>query len=549
MKEEKIVYVIGHKNPDTDSICSAISYAELKNLTSRGIKYVPKRAGQINEETEYVLKRIGIEPPGYMPDAGTQVKDMEIHKTPFADSSLTINEAWELMKEAKAASLPITDSEGRLEGIIAIGDIAKYFMGNADETILAKARTQYKRMADTLNGRLALGNEHGYFIKGRVIIGTDDPKLLASNMAADDLVVLGNRKDTQLAAIKADASCIVISGGHTADEDVIAAAKKKSCVIIESPMDTYTIATFISHSIPVRYLMKCEGIVTFHSNDFTDAIKETMGKYRYRDFPVIDADGRCLGTISRRNLINVRKKQLILVDHNERTQTVDNIEEAEILEIIDHHRIGSLETMGPVMFRNQPVGCTATIVYQMYNERGIEIPKKIAGLLLAAILSDTLMFRSPTCTKFDQEAVTVLAGIAGINIEDFANDMFMAGSNLSEKAPEEIFYQDFKKFMAGETSFGVGQINSMDSKSLANAEEKIRPILQSECGKNGMSMVFFMLTNIVEESTKLLCFGDGSERIIEKAFDVKVYKDAATLKGIVSRKKQLIPAIMGVFNA
>ena len=295
--------------------------------------------------------------------------------------------------------------------------------------------------------------------------------------------------------------------------------------------------------------MKCEGIVTFHSNDFTDAIKETMGKYRYRDFPVIDAEGRCLGTISRRNLINVRRKQLILVDHNERTQTVDNIEEAEILEIIDHHRIGSLETMGPVMFRNQPVGCTATIVYQMYNERGVEIPKKIAGLLLAAILSDTLMFRSPTCTKFDQEAVAELAKIAGIEIEDFANDMFMAGSNLSGKAPEEIFYQDFKKFMAGEITFGVGQINSMDAKSLANAEEKIRPILQSECGKNGMSMVFFMLTNIVEESTKLLLFGDGSEKIVEKAFDVKVYKDAASLKGVVSRKKQLIPTIMGVFNA
>lgn len=549
MKEEKVIYVIGHKNPDTDSICSAISYAELKNLTSGGIKYVPKRAGQLNEETEYVLKRLGIEPPGYMPDAGTQVKDMEIHETPFADASLTIKEAWELMMESKAASLPITDSEGHLEGIIGVGDIAKYFMGNADENILSKARTQYKRMAETLDGKLVLGNEHGYFIKGSVIIGTDDPKLLAFNMAADDLVVLGNRKDTQLAAIKADASCIVISGGNVADEEVIAAAKKKSCVIIESPMDTYTIATLISHSIPVRYLMKCEGIVTFHTHDFTDAIKETMGKHRYRDFPVIDAEWRCLGTISRRNLINVRRKRLILVDHNERTQTVDNIEEAEILEIIDHHRIGSLETMGPVMFRNQPVGCTATIIYQMYNERGVEIPKKIAGLLMAAILSDTLMFRSPTCTKFDQEAVTVLAGIAGIDIEDFANDMFMAGSNLSGKAPEEIFYQDFKKFMAGEIAFGVGQINSMDAKSLANAEDKIRPILQSECGKNGMSIVFFMLTNIVEESTKLLCFGEGSEKIVEKAFDVRVYKDAATLKGVVSRKKQLIPTLMGVFNA
>ncbi len=548
MREEAVVYVIGHKNPDTDSICSAISYAELKNLTSFGVRYIPKRAGQINEETEYVLKRLGVEPPGYMPDAGTQVKDMEIHEMPPANDTLTIKEAWELMMDAKAASLPITDSEGRLEGIIGVGDIAKYFMGNSDESILSKARTQYKRMAETLDGKLVLGNEHGYFIKGRVVIGTDDPKLLASNMLSDDLVVLGNRKDTQLAAIKADASCLVISGGNAVEPDVIEAAKKKSCVIIESPMDTYTIATLISHSIPVKYLMKCEGIVTFHSSDFTDEIKDTMGKYRYRDFPVVDADGRCLGTISRRNLINVRKKQIILVDHNERTQTVDNIEEADILEIIDHHRIGSLETISPIMFRNQPVGCTATIVYQMYNEKGVEIPKKIAGLLTAAILSDTLMFRSPTCTKFDQEAVNVLSEIAGIDIEDFANDMFMAGSNLSGKKPEEIFYQDFKKFMAGETTFGVGQINSMDAKSLANAEEKIKPILQGECGKNGMSMVFFMLTNILEESTRLLCFGEGSAKIVEKAFDVKAYQDVISLKGIVSRKKQFIPTIMGVFN-
>ena len=548
MTDEKTVYVIGHKNPDTDSICSAIAYAELKNRISNGIKYLPKRAGQMNEETEYVLKRFGIEPPGYMPDAGTQVRDMEIHELPAADSGLTIKEAWELMMNAKAVSLPITDKEGRLEGIIGIGDIAKYFMGNADATILSRGRTQYKRMAETLDGSLVLGNEHGYFVKGRVIVGTDDPELLTANMLPDDLVILGNRKDTQIAAIKADSSCIVVSGNNQVDKDVIELAKQKSCVIIETPLDTYTIASIISHSIPVKHLMKCEGIVTFNTKDFTDDIKETMGKYRYRDFPIINSDGKCIGTISRRNLINVKKKKLILVDHNERTQTVDNIEEAEILEIIDHHRIGTLETMAPVMFRNQPVGCTATIIYQMYNEKGAEIPEKIAGLLTAAILSDTLMFRSPTCTKFDQEAANVLAKIAGIDIENFANDMFMAGSNLAGKAPEEIFYQDFKKFMAGELTFGVGQISSMNTKSLASAEEKIRPIMQAECGKNGMSMVFFMLTNIIEESTKLLCYGEGSVRTMEHAFGVKAYEDAVSLKGVVSRKKQFIPKIMSALN-
>lgn len=549
MKEEKTIYVIGHKNPDTDSICSAIAYADLKNRISKnGYTYLPKRAGQINEETEFVLKKFKVNPPGYMPNVGTQIRDLEIHETPEADGSLSIKEAYHLMKDSTANSLPITDAEGKLEGIISVGDIARYFLGNADPEILSKARTQYKRMAETLEGSLILGNEHGYFIRGRVIVGTDSPKLLASNMMTDDLVILGNRKDTQMAAIKAEASCLVITESYEVDEEVLNLAKEKSCVIIGTPLDTYAVASIISHSIPVKYLMKCDGIVTFKTHDYTEEIKNIMGKYRFRDFPVIDSCGKCVGTISRRNLINVRKKKIILVDHNERTQTVDNVEEADILEIIDHHRIGSLETMAPVMFRNQPVGCTSTIIYQMYNENGVEIPKQIAGLLMSAILSDTLMFRSPTCTKYDQEAVSALSEIAEMDIEKHANEMFKAGSNLSDKTAEEIFYQDFKKFIAGEVTFGVGQINSMDASSLQMAEEKIRTIIQAEAVKNGMSMVFIMLTNIIEESTKLLCFGEGSTSLIEKAFEVKSYEDMASLKGVVSRKKQFIPSVMEAFN-
>lgn len=549
MKEEKTIYVIGHKNPDTDSICSAIAYADLKNRVSKnGFQYLPKRAGQINEETEYVLKRFKVSPPGYMPNVGTQIRDLEIHETPAADSSLSIKEAYGLMKDCLANSLPITDGEGHLEGIISVGDIARYFLGNIDPSILSKARTKYKSMAETLEGSLILGNEHGYFIRGRVIVGTDSPKLLASNMMTDDLVILGNRKDTQMAAIRAEASCIVITESYEVDEEVMNLAREKSCVIIGTPLDTYAVASIISHSIPVKYLMKCDGIVTFRTHDYTEEIKNIMGKHRFRDFPVIDSLGRCIGTISRRNLINVRKKKIILVDHNERTQTVDNVEEAEILEIIDHHRIGSLETMAPVMFRNQPVGCTSTIIYQMYNENGIEIPKQIAGLLMSAIISDTLMFRSPTCTKYDQEAVSALSKIAGVDIETHATEMFTAGSNLSDKTAEEIFYQDFKKFIAGEVTFGVGQINSMDPSSLQMAEEKIRGIIQSEAAKNGMSMVFIMLTNIMEEGTRLLCFGEGSTALIEKAFGAKAFEDVVSLKGVVSRKKQFIPSVMEAFS-
>lgn len=549
MRDEKVIYVIGHKNPDTDSICSAIAYADLKNrISNNGYTYVPKRAGQINEETEYVLKRFKQAQPGYMPNVGTQIRDMEIHEIPHADSALSIKQAYQLMREYSANSLPITDGEGRLEGIIGVSDIAKYFLGNSDPTILSKARTQYKRMAETLDGKLILGNEHGYFIRGRVIVGTDSPKLLAANMMTDDLVILGNRKDAQIAAIKAEASCLVITESYSVDDEVMRLAGEKSCVIIGTPLDTYTVASIISHSIPVKYLMKCEGIVTFRTQDFTEEIKDIMGKYRFRDFPVIDSQGRCIGTVSRRNLINLKKKKIILVDHNERTQTADNVEEADILEIIDHHRIGSLETMAPVMFRNQPVGCTSTIIYQMYNENEVEIPKQIAGLLMSAIISDTLMFRSPTCTKFDQEAVSALSKIAGVNIEEFANEMFTAGSNLSGKKPEEIFYQDFKKFLAGDITFGVGQISAMDHGALQVAEEKIRPIIREECGKNGMNMVFFMLTNIIEESTKLLCFGEGSTKIIETAFGVKASQDIVSLKGVVSRKKQFIPNVMEAFN-
>ena len=550
MKNQERIFVIGHKNPDTDSICSAIAYADIKNRTSQKVKYVAKRAGQINEETEYVLNRFGMQPPGYLSNIGTQVKDMDIRMSPEADKSMSLKNAWDLMMEKSIVSLPIRDREGQLEGLITIGDIAKTYMDTTDSYLLSRAKTQYKRIAETIGGTVIEGNEHGYFVNGKVMVGTANPEMLKAYVEEDDLIIMGDREEDHLQAIAQNVSCIIVGMGIEVTEKVIKLAHERQIIIIRSPYDTFTIARLINQSIPVKYIMKTDNLVTFSTEDFTDDIQNEMIKHRHRAFPVINKKGKCIGTISRRNFLDMHKKKVALVDHNEKDQAVDNIEKAEIMEIIDHHKLGSLETMTPISFRNQPVGCTATILYEMYGEQKLEISPTIAGLLCAAIISDTLMFRSPTCTVSDKMAAGALALIAGIDIEKFAREMFKAGSNLKDKSPEEIFYQDYKKFIAeGDINFGVGQISSMDTDELAVIKERLVPFMVSECGRHGVTRVYFMLTNIIEESTELLYYGDGSEEMAKIAFHMDPVDGAFDLKGVVSRKKQLIPALMEAAQA
>lgn len=550
MRNQEKIFVIGHKNPDTDSICSAIAYADIKNRTSQKVKYIPKRAGQINEETEYVLNRFGMQPPGYLSNIGTQIKDMDIRMSPEADKSMSLKNAWDLMMDKSIVSLPIRDREGQLEGLITIGDIAKTYMDTTDSYLLSRAKTQYRRIAETIAGTVVEGNEHGYFTKGKVLVGTANPEMLKAYIEPDDLIIMGDREEDHLQAIAQNVSCIIVGMGIEVSEKVIKLAHEREIVIIMSPYDTFTIARLINQSIPVRYIMKTDNLVTFNTEDFTDDIQNEMIKHRHRAFPVINKKGKCIGTISRRNFLDMHRKKVALVDHNEKDQAVDNIDKAEIVEIIDHHKLGSLETMVPISFRNQPVGCTATILYEMYGEQKLEISPSIAGLLCAAIISDTLMFRSPTCTLSDKMAAGALALIAGINIEQFAKEMFKAGSNLKDKSPEEIFYQDYKKFIAeDEINFGVGQISSMDSDELAEIKERLVPFMVSECGRHGVTRVFFMLTNIIEESTELLYYGEGSEEMALIAFHMEPKDGVFDLKGVVSRKKQLIPALMEAAQA
>ena len=542
-RKVKKTYVIGHKNPDTDSICSAIAYANLKREMT-GEEYVAKRAGELNGETAYVLDRFGVEVPGYLGDVHLQVKDMDIRQIEGVRSNASIREAWTRMKQENIRTLPVTRND-RLEGLITIGDISTSYMEVYDSHILSTARTQYRNIVNTLDGTIVTGNEHGYFLKGKVIIAASSPDMMENIIEKDDLVILGNRYESQLCAIEMDASCLVICQGAEISRTIKKMAMERDIVVIQTPHDTFTAARLINQSIPVKYFMSKDNLETFHMSDYVDDVKEVMAKKKYRDFPILDNQGHFRGFLSRRRLMSSRKKQVILVDHNEKSQAVDGIEEADILEIIDHHRLGSMETIGPVFFRNQPVGCTATIVYQMYQENGVTVDKTIAALLCSAILSDTLLFRSPTCTMVDQAAAAALAQIAGINMEEHAKAMFNAGSNLREKTEEEICFQDFKVFNANGVSFGVGQITSMNQEELDDVRERLTDYLEVARVDQHLDMVFLMLTNILEESTELMCCGEGAKARILEAWEMPEDTERVLLKDVVSRKKQFIPTLVG----
>lgn len=539
MLKENKTFVIGHKNPDTDSICSAIAYAALKNKTEEG-SFVAKRAGEVNNETKYVLDFFCVETPEFISHVGTQVKDVTIKPTPVLTADISLKNAWNTMRDLQESTMPVVD-EGRLEGIISVKDIATANMDIYETRILAMSRTKYTNVLDAIDGTMIVGDPNEEITKGKILIGAANPDLLENYVEDGDMLLTGNRFENQLCGIEMNAGCIIVCTGAPISKTIQKLAKENNCKVISTPHDTYMVARLISQSAPVRYFMKKDNLITFSSEDFITDIRETLAKIRHRDFPVLDREGNYCGMLSRRSLLSMDNKKIIMVDHNEKSQAVDGIEEAEIMEIIDHHRLGSLETTMPVYFRNQPVGCTATIVYDLYQENNVEVEPKIAGLLCSAILSDTLMFRSPTCTAKDKKAAEELAAIAGIEIQDHAEKMFRAGSSLADKTPEEIFYQDFKKFSGHGKNFGAGQISSMDRTELEQLRPKIAAYMEGAV-KEG-EMLFFLLTNILTESSDLVFVGEGAKDLVETAFG-PAKENWVYVSGMVSRKKQFVPSIL-----
>ena len=543
MLKEKKVFVIGHKNPDTDSICSAIAYAALKNKTDDGV-FVPKRAGEVNNETKYVLDFFDVETPEFIGHVGTQVKDVEIKPTPSLNEGISLKNAWNKMRDLRESTMPIVN-DGVLEGIISVKDIATANMDIYETRILAISHTKYTNVLDAIDGTMIVGDSEEEITKGKILIGAANPDLLENYVEDGDMLLTGNRFENQLCGIEMNAGCIVVCTGAPISKTIQKLAKENNCKIISTPHDTLMVARLISQSAPVRYFMKKDHLITFSREDFISDIRDTLAKIRHRDFPVMDRDGKYCGMLSRRSLLNMDNKKIILVDHNEKGQAVDGIDEAEILEIIDHHRLGSMETALPVFFRNQPVGCTGTIIYDLYQENNVEVDKKIAGLLCSAIISDTLMFRSPTCTPKDKKAAEELAKIAGIEIQEHAEKMFRAGSSLADKTPEEIFYQDFKKFSGNDKNFGAGQISSMDKTELEQLRPKIAAYMEGAV-KEG-EMLFFLLTNILTESSDLVFAGEGAKELVETAFG-EPEENWVHVPGLVSRKKQFVPSVLHVLQ-
>ena len=547
-KEAHKVVVIGHRNPDTDSICSAIAYAELKNRTST-LVCEPRRAGKMNQETEFVLKKFGVTPPRMCTDVNPKIRDVDYREMPGIPGSTSLRRAWKIMRDQQIDTLSITSADNELEGIITVKDLATANMDVFDTAVLAKSRTSYKNILETLNGTMVVGDADAVCTTGHIKIGTATPEMLESSVEKGDIVILSNRYESQLCAIEKEASLIIICNGAKVGRTIQRIADETGVAIMTTPVDTYAAGKLISQCAPISYYMTRNDILKFTLVTPVADVLRVMAKVRHRYFPILDEDGKYCGMVSRRNVIALRKRRIILVDHNEATQAVEGFDQAEILEIIDHHRIGSLETSGPVYFRNQPVGCTATIITQMYDENGVDIPPQIAGLLLAAILSDTLAFRSPTCTPVDENAAKRLAKIAGVDIEEFSTEMFEAGEKLDGKTPEEVFLQDFKVFMCGDIRFGVAQGSYMTRKNLQAAQALLQPYLEEARNKQNVEDLYMLLTDVPKEESVVICTGRYAAEVLSNGFESRPAADGSwTLPGVVSRKKQFIPAMMSAYQ-
>ena len=547
-KEAHKVVVIGHRNPDTDSICSAIAYAELKNRTST-LVCEPRRAGKMNQETEFVLKKFGVTPPRMCTDVNPKIRDVDSREMPGTPGSTSLRRAWKIMRDQQIDTLSITSADNELEGIITVKDLATANMDVFDTAVLAKSRTSYKNILETLNGTMVVGNADAVCTTGHIKIGTATPEMLESSVEKGDIVILSNRYESQLCAIEKEASLLIICNGAKVGRTIQRIADETGVAIMTTPVDTYAAGKLISQCAPISYYMTRDDILKFTLVTPVADVLRVMAKVRHRYFPILDEDGKYCGMVSRRNVIALRKRRIILVDHNEATQAVEGFDQAEILEIIDHHRIGSLETSGPVYFRNQPVGCTATIITQMYDENGVDIPPQIAGLLLAAILSDTLAFRSPTCTPVDENTAKRLAKIAGVDIEEFSTEMFEAGEKLDGKTPEEVFLQDFKVFMCGDIRFGVAQGSYMTRKNLQAAQALLQPYLEEARNKQNVEDLYMLLTDVPKEESVVICTGRYAAEVLSNGFESRPAADGSwTLPGVVSRKKQFIPAMMSAYQ-
>ena len=545
MKE--LVYVSGHRNPDTDSICSAIAYSYLLKAINR-YNAMPVRLGKVNRETEYVLKRFDVEIPVLLKTVKQKVEDLNYDKVTVFSKELTLKTAWDLMKQQNVKSAPILDDHGQLLGLLSTSNIVEGFMEKWDSSLLKDAHTPIENVIDTLEASILYLNHDLKIISGDLHIAAMRGEEAKKRIKPGDIVIVGgDRDDAVNSLIEAQVSLIILTGSLELEKDMLDKLKDKGISVISTPFNTYLTSQQIIQAIPVEYIMQKGDLKIFTTDDTLDHVKEVMSETRFRSYPVLDLNNRCVGSISRFALLKGLRKKVILVDHNERGQSIPGIEEADILEIVDHHRVADIQTVGPLLFRGEPLGSTATIVTKMFEEFDVEIPQAIAGILLGAVVSDTLLFKSPTCTPTDTKIARKLAKIAQVDIQEFAMDMFKAGTSLAGKTVEEIFNQDFKKFLFENGTVGVGQVNTMDIEGFAEYKAEMLEYMTKFAQDNNLDFVALLLTDVINANSEIFAAGPKAY-LVEQAFNIKLNDSQATLKGVISRKKQVVPAITAVMS-
>ena len=542
-----VIYVTGHKNPDSDSICAAYAYAEFKNKIG-DTEAVACRLGNVNQETQFILDYFNAEAPKFLNTVKLKVEDLQFDKISPISADISLKTAWTIMRDKNIKTLPVADENEHLLGVLAVANLTSCYMDIWDNRILAKSNTSLDNIVDTLSAKVAYMNENTKCFPGKIAVTAMEADTITEHIEAGDIAIVGDREEAQAALINLNVSLMIVTGGYAPSENIINLAKEHGVTVIVTQHDSFTASRLIVQSIPVGYVMVKENIVSFRADDLVDDIKGIMAETRFRSYPVLDENGRVLGTVSRYHLISNHKKKVIQVDHNERGQSVDGLEDAEILEIIDHHRVADIQTNNPIYFRNEPVGSTSTIVAKCFFESGIRPSRKAAGLLCGAIISDTLLFRSPTCTPSDEYICRKLAEIAGINVEEFAKEMFKAGTSLKGKTVEQIFNQDYKPFTIEDTRVGIAQVNTMDIEGFMPLKEEMLKYMETKAKEANLDMVMLLLTDILNEGSEILVAGNQPE-IVEKAFNVTLKDNGAFLPGVLSRKKQVVPPITNAITS
>ena len=534
------LYVIGHRNPDTDSICSAIGYAHLKQAL--GDSAVPARAGKLNAETRFVLERFGVDSPVLISDLYPRARDIMSPVLVTILPDQTLRELGRMMRENDGKSAAVIDEKGSLLGIVSLGDLARRYFEELEMPDLASAGVTFRGILAVLDGKIAVAGDMDRGVRGKIWIAAAKAETFRNLIGEGDIALAGDREEAQLKLLDCGIDALVLTGNAPAGNELREKAASKGILVFQTRFDTYTAARLINQSIPVRVIMQ-KNVVSFRPADLVSDIRETTVRTRFRNYPVTE-NGRIIGMINRERLIVPEREKVILVDHNEKTQAVAGIEEAHIIEIIDHHRLGGLETGEPIFIRHDPVGSTSTIVANMHWHRNVEIPVNIAGLLLAGILSDTLLFKSPTSTPQDREAARRLAEIAGIDLTEFGMAVLRAGSRFNGLEPEEIIRYDLKEFQIADYRVSISQINVMDAADiLAKRSEGLGGALSMVRQKEGYDISLLMVTDILQETTHLLHAGRPVS-LLRRAFGEESTDTTFVLQGTMSRKKQVVPPLV-----